>query len=299
MNALVFPVCIIGAAGAAGVAVSVVSLHFFRHWLRPQTIPASAAVNKPRTIISIGTMVKSAVAELAQDRRSRRSKKIMAVLAMGLFLCGEMATGKMLFALICAVVGTGGMYAYSIRQEKRSRDRINLQLAEALTMIANSVRAGQSLQQALEFLTQESQPPLSFEFSQMVSEMRFGTPLFDALQGFARRVPTADVVMAVNAIHLAKETGGNLAEILTRVASTIAERRKIQGKVNALTAQGRASGMIMSIIPFVLLGLLYAMEPSMIELLFTTFLGNLMLLAVIVMISAGAYMIDKIVNVSV
>jgi tight adherence protein B len=299
MNAIIVPVCIVGGSSAAGAAAGILVYRVILRWQRHRVLSSPAPLRPPRIPFSLRSMLKGAYDELSRDRRSRRSKKITLLIAAGAFLAGGVLTGKIIFALICAAGAAAGTHAYFVRRAKRNREQINTQLGEALGMIANSVRAGQSLHQALELLSREAPQPLSMEFSQVISELRFGTPLYETLQGLVKRVPTADMTMAVNAMHLAKETGGNLAEILTRVASTIAERRKIQGKVNTLTAQGRASGMIMSMVPFILLAVLYGMEPSMVGLLFTTFLGNLMLLAVIAMISAGAFIIDRIVNVSV
>lgn len=287
------------SAIAAGAVVGILVFRGIRRRMvaRAAAVPAQPLTPAPRR--SLRELFHGAYAELSRGRRSRQSKKILLLIGVMSLSLGGILTGKIIFALISALGAVAGVHVYFNRREQRIREQINAQLAEALGMIAGGVRAGQSLQQAFEFLAGQLKPPLSLEFTQVLSAVRLGMPLDEALQGLARRVPTPDMIMAVNAIHLAKETGGNLAEILTRVAATIAERRKIQGKVNALTAQGRASGTIMSIVPFILLGVLYVMEPAIVGLLFTTFLGNLMLLAVIVMIAAGAFIIGRIVNISI
>lgn len=285
-------------SGSAGAGM-LIGMAVYRLIQRVRVRAAAPRPVVPRISVPPRARVTAAWAELARDPRSARSKKIL--LAAGIVCCaaGFALTGKIIFALICAIAPLAGARVMYARAAARVAGVMNVQLAEALGMLANNLRAGQSLQQSLESLAAESAPPLSLQWAQLISEVRLGMPMDEALDGVGRRVQTPEMSMAIIAMRLARETGGNLADILTRVVAIIGERRKVEGKIKALTAQGRASGVIMSFIPFVLLAVMYALEPSLAGLLFTTVLGNLMLVAVIAMLATGAFVINKIVDISI
>jgi tight adherence protein B len=103
----------------------------------------------------------------------------------------------------------------------------------------------------------------------------------------------------VTSLNVARETGGNIGEMLTRLASTMRERRKLQGRIAALTAQGKASGLVMSFAPFVLLIALYAMEPATFGLLFTTVAGNILLTVAVIMVGCGGMLINRLVKIDI
>lgn len=236
---------------------------------------------------------------LAENPNSKVSRKIRLTVASAGFLAVLVIVGKIIFALLCA----GGIFMaigwHFNKQIKKNKDKFDDQLIEALGMIKNSVRAGQSLVQAFENMVKDTKPPVSTEFEEVLRQTRLGTPIEQALIDMTKHLNSKDLKIAVTSINLAKETGGNLGEILTRLSDTMRERKKIQGKIVTLTAQGKASGMVMSAVPFLLLVVLYLMEPGMMGLLFTTFLGNIMLAIAIAMISAGAILINKIVSIDI
>jgi tight adherence protein B len=145
----------------------------------------------------------------------------------------------------------------------------------------------------------QTKPPLADELAEVLKQVQLGTPMHVALVNMTRRVESRDLRIVVTAINLARETGGNLGEILLRLADTMKERKRIQGKIVSLTAQGKASGLVMSAVPFLLLIVLYAMEPQMVGLMFTTLLGNVMLCAVVVMVLLGSVLVKKIVQIDI
>ncbi|OGS18639.1 MAG: hypothetical protein A2219_06245 [Elusimicrobia bacterium RIFOXYA2_FULL_50_26] len=243
--------------------------------------------------------IRNAVSVVAANPASKQAVKIRVIAASIVFLAAFVIIGKMIFALLC-----GGGFYWAIgwhfnKKIKKMWSVFDEQLIEALGMIKNSVRAGQSLPQALENMVNNSKPPLSLEFAQMLQRSKLGVPVEDALKDMAAKIPSNDLRIMVTAINLSRETGGNMGEILLRLADTMRERKKIQGKIVALTAQGKASGMVMSVVPFILLGLLYAMEPGMMGLLFTTLLGNIMLAIAVTMIAIGTFIINKIVSIDI
>jgi len=243
--------------------------------------------------------VRDAVAIVAENPASKDAVKIRVIAAAIVFLAAFIIIGKIIFALLCGGAFFWAAGWYFNKKIKKQWSIFDDQLIEALGMIKNSVRAGQSLPQALENMVNDSKPPLSLEFAQVLQRSKLGVPVEDALRDMAAGIPSNDLRIMVTAINLSRETGGNMGEILSRLADTMRERKKIQGKIVALTAQGKASGMVMSVIPFILLGLLYAMEPAMMGLLFTTLLGNIMLAIAITMIAIGTFIINKIVSIDI
>ncbi len=236
---------------------------------------------------------------LKENPDSQASKKIklwITLITLGFF---QLVIGKILFALLFAIAMYAGIGMYFRKQIKNRMDAFENQLIEALSMITNSVRAGQSLQQALENMIKDTKPPLSTEFENALRQVKLGMPMSEALLGITQCVQSKDLTIVVNSINLARETGGNLGEILSRLAATMKERRKIQGKIVALTAQGKVSGIVMGCVPFLLLGVLYVIEPNMMGLLFSTVLGNIMLFMAVIMVALGMFFIQKIVTIDI
>ncbi|MBN1622491.1 MAG: type II secretion system F family protein, partial [Endomicrobiales bacterium] len=236
---------------------------------------------------------------LSENPDSRASNKIKLALCLILFIVFFLLLGKILFAILIAT----GIYiligVYFNRIKQKELEKFENQLIDALSLITNFVRSGQALLQAIENMIKESKPPISIEFGKALQQIKLGTPTEEALNDIAKRVKSKDLRIAIISINLAKETGGNLGEILTRLADTMRERKKIQGKVDALTAQGKASGIIVGSIPLLLLGILYFLEPQMFGLMFSTLLGNVLFTIVILMISMGMFFINRLVKIDI
>lgn len=244
-------------------------------------------------------ILKKVVKALSENPYSRASQKIKMIMAVISLLIVFALTNNILFSLVAGAGLFYGVGSYFAKQIKDKMGVFNDQLIEALGMITNLVRAGQSFSQALENLVKDSKPPLSTEFELALKKIKLGTPVGDALMEMSDKIPSNDLRITVLSINLARESGGNMGEILSRIAETMRERKKINGKIAALTAQGKVSGIVMGFVPFILLGVLYFIQPSMMGLLFNTFLGNIMLCLVIVMVTVGMIVINKIVSIDV
>lgn len=183
---------------------------------------------------------------------------------------------------------------------KKKRERaFEEQLPEALLMIAGSLRAGAGLNVALESMVSETRPPISQEFELMLREQRLGVDLDTALQNMERRMPVQDFIMVVAGMRISREVGGNLAETLEGIADTLRRKLTMEGKIRALTAQGRMQGIVMTCLPLFLMFILKHMEPEAMEPLFTTWYGWITLAVVAVMEVVGYFFIRKIVNIDV
>ena len=148
-----------------------------------------------------------------------------------------------------------------MRQSGRLK-KFNDQLGDGITLMANGLRAGYSLLQAMDAVAREMPPPISFEFRRVVQEIGLGIDNERAFQNLLRRVPSDDLDLMVTAISVQAEIGGNLAEILEIIGFVIRERVRIKGEIKVLTAQGQISGYVITFLPIVLGLVLYAMNPE-------------------------------------
>lgn len=173
------------------------------------------------------------------------------------------------------------------------------QMVDALTIMANGVKSGSNPQQAMQRVVEIMGNPVSAEFGQVITQTQFGQSFEEALTDLGERIPRPDVQMFVTAINILKETGGNMSETFETIVSTIRERQKLEKKIAAMTAQGVMQGIIITSIPFVLLGVFYFIDPSYIAPLFSTTMGLVMLAAMLGLQIIGGVMIKKIVTIKV
>jgi tight adherence protein B len=189
--------------------------------------------------------------------------------------------------------------AYVGLRRGRRLKAFNSQLGDTINLMVNSIRAGYSILQAMRAVSDEMAPPISEEFGRVVQEVQLGIPLDDALAHMLRRVPSEDLDMMITAINIQREVGGNLAEVLESISFTIRERIRIKGEIKALTAQSRISGYMVALVPVVLAGVIYLINPEFMGLLFQHTCGHIMLGVAVLGIGAGFFVINKVVDIDV
>ncbi len=184
-------------------------------------------------------------------------------------------------------------------RRKRRMSKFAAQLPEALELIARALRAGHSLASGFNLVANEMSEPIGGEFRRTFEEQNLGKPLEEALNDLVKRIPNLDLKFFATAIILQRQTGGDLAEILDKIGHLVRERFKIWGQVQALTGEGRLSGIVLLALPPALFVVVYRMNPDYLMLLFTDPLGKKMLIGGVVSQLLGALMIRKIVNIRV
>jgi tight adherence protein B len=184
-------------------------------------------------------------------------------------------------------------------RRKRRLKKFAAQLPEALELVARALRAGHSLAAGFRLVSSEMSEPIGGEFNRVFEEQNLGIPFEEALEGLTDRVPNLDLKFFATAVIWQRQTGGDLAEILDKIGSLIRERFKIWGQVQALTGEGRLSGIVLLALPPMLFVAVYRMNPDYLMLLFTDDLGKKMLIGGILMQLLGALVIRKIVNIRV
>jgi tight adherence protein B len=189
--------------------------------------------------------------------------------------------------------------AWLLMRRKRRLKKFAAQLPQALELIARALRAGHSLAAGFSLVAQEMSEPIGDEFSRTFEEQNLGKPLEESLENLTKRVPNLDLKFFATAIILQRQTGGDLAEILDKIGHLIRERFQIWGQVQALTGEGRLSGIVLLALTPALFAVVYRMNPDYLMLLFTDELGKKMLVGGVVSQLLGAIMIRKIVNIRV
>lgn len=178
-------------------------------------------------------------------------------------------------------------------------EKFNLQLLEALPMMANALRAGFSINQAFESVAEGTDAPMKQEVSLFLQQLRVGVSFSEALAAFDQRVGSEDLTLICTAIDIARRSGGNLTEIFDTIAETIRARLRIRQHIKTLTAQGRLQGFIIGTMPFLLgIGMTIFKPKLMIPFVFS-FAGAGILLAVVILVALGGWMIRKIVTIDI
>ncbi len=180
---------------------------------------------------------------------------------------------------------------------KKRLKYLNEQLCDAIVLISNSLKAGYSFFQAVDTVSKEMSGPIAEEFTILQKETNLGLTTETALENLVERCASDDLGLVVTAVQIQRQVGGNLAEILDNISSTIRERIKVKGEVKALTAQGRMSGLIISLLPVVLGLILFVINPEHIKKLFDNPIGLMILVFSILMELIGIYFIKQIVKV--
>jgi tight adherence protein B len=203
--------------------------------------------------------------------------------------------------LIGAVIGGMAPRFYVKRQQGQRLKKFDEQLSDMLNLMVNGLKAGYSTMQAMEAVSRELPPPMNDEFRRVVQEMQLGIPMETALDNLLRRIPSPDLDFVITAINVQREVGGNLSEILDTISFTIRERVRIKGEIRVLTAQVRASGTLLALIPMALALILWFMNPEYLMSFFDRgpVCGWSAIGLIVVMIAMGYFIMMKIADIEV
>jgi tight adherence protein B len=203
--------------------------------------------------------------------------------------------GALVLLFIAAVTPAVVLSGLSSRRQRK----FTSQLPDTLQLLSGSLRAGYSLLQGVEAVSQEVSDPMGQELRRVLAEARLGRPLEDSLADTAQRMGSPDFDWAVMAIRIQREVGGNLAELLQTVGETMIARERLRREVRSLTAEGRISAIILGILPIALGGVMYAVNPEYIQVLFKHTSGHIMLAGAGLLALVGFYWMKKTIEIEV
>jgi tight adherence protein B len=208
-------------------------------------------------------------------------------------------TRNLLVAALVVLIGTVAPFVYLSVMASRRHAKFDEQLPATLQLIAGALQAGHSLQQAVDTVVHEAGDPIASEFQRVLTEARLGRPLEEAFEAMAKRTGSVDFEWTVMAIRLQRQVGGNLAEVLSTVSQTIRDRYSLKRQIRALSAEGRLSSLILSILPVLLFAALMVFNPLFLRPLYTTGRGIVMMVAAFILMVLGVFWLKKITDIKV
>ena len=217
------------------------------------------------------------------------------ILASAGFILGRFGNNFLVSLLIALVAGTIPFLFLSIKKKKRT-SLIERQMPDVMELLARSLRAGHTLPSALELAGKETPEPLGTELRTAYEEQRLGLSLGDALRHVVDRVASRDLRYFVTAVLIQTETGGNLAEIMEKIGYLIRDRLRVKAKIRGLTAEGRLSATILSILPFAMFLILFTIHKQYVMTLFVDPWGNKLLVAGLIAMTLGILSMRRIIN---
>lgn len=234
------------------------------------------------------------------DMDKRTAKILLQLLIVGAFAVGFILSGgAIMFSVAFAVIGMLVPRAILKIAHDWRLDMFDIQLIDVVTMIKNSLKSGLGLQQAFEMVANEFTAPANQEFALVLKEIRMGLDMDEALENLNKRIPNQELEMVITSIVTLRKTGGNMVETFELITHTIKERRKVEGKIKALTAQGKTQTRILLAMPFFMAGILTFMDPDFMSPLFNTLLGWIFLTIIGLMMTMGYVVIKKLTTIEI
>lgn len=189
------------------------------------------------------------------------------------------------------------LYVFSKR--KTRLEKLERQLPEVADLIARSLRAGHAFPSTVQMVADEMTDPIASEFRMIADEVNFGVPMAVALQKMAMRIPLTDLRYMVIAILIQRESGGNLAELMTNISLLIRERLKLLGQIRTLSAEGKLSAWILGLLPLMICLVLGVLNPGYFDLLISDPDGMQLIILAVGLMLVGAFWMRKIIKIHI
>ena len=220
------------------------------------------------------------------------------IVALGGFYLGYLSDGAVRGFILAPVLGAIP-FLFLKRKRGRKTELVERLMPDVMELLARSLRAGHSLPSAIELAGQETPYPLGRELRIVYEEQRMGIGVPEALRHMVERVNSDDLRFFVTAISIQTETGGNLAEIMEKIGLLIRNRLNLKGKVRALSAEGRASALVIGLMPFLLFFFLYFWKPDYALLMFRDPVGRKYMVGGLISLGLGFLLLKKIITIRV
>ncbi|MGD9830077.1 MAG: type II secretion system F family protein [Hyphomicrobiaceae bacterium] len=199
--------------------------------------------------------------------------------------------------LLAGFAGALGLPRWTLKfLTKRRQKKFLAEFANAIDVIVRGVKSGLPLNECLAIISREAVDPIAGEFKDLVEQQRVGIPLIEAFDRMIARMPLAEVKFFAIVVGIQQQAGGNLSEALGNLSGVLRDRKTLQMKVAALSAEAKASAYVLGALPFIVMGMVYVTTPQYISILWTTKTGQFVLLAALFWMSCGALMMKKMIN---
>jgi tight adherence protein B len=241
----------------------------------------------------INNFIKTSLIKVGRGEIFRIEAVLVAAFA-ALFLI----TMKIFVLILGAAAAAAAPKIYVNLKQKKYIDEYYSQLPDFIESVLSSLKAGQSIVKAFQVKAEKNDGAISAEINMVIRKIELGQSLSQALNGLKERVPVKENEIFIAAINTSLETGGNVTHVLGNILATIRKREELKRELKAMTSQGVLSGVIVGMLPLFLLVIIFFIDPGFVTPLFTTTVGNIMLVAVVIMESIGALIIKRIVTIN-
>jgi tight adherence protein B len=212
-------------------------------------------------------------------------------------ILGMTFTGNPVIAMLGFAAGAAGPFIYVFRKRRERMEKFEEQLPDAVDVMKRALRAGHPFNTCLKLVAEDMDEPISREFEQTFADVNYGNDLRRALLGMLLRVPSTNLMAVVTAVLIQKETGGNLAEIFESISQVIRSRFRFGRRVRTLSAEGRLSAWILTLVPIILFGVLWVTTPAYLPPLLDSPTGQKMIIFAVVMMVVAVYWMRKIIRI--
>ncbi len=221
---------------------------------------------------------------------------ITMVASLGL---GWVVTGQPIMGILTGGLGLAAPYMYMVQRAAKRQATLTSQLPDALDMLSGALRSGYALTRGFQVVAAQMHPPISEEFERVLQDVQVGISVSDALDGLLARTDSYDLELMVSAIQTQLTMGGNLSEVLDKIAGMIRERVRLQGEINAATSEGRMSAGILVAMPIIMAVIISVVNPGYLDPLFEERLGIMMLIGAGLLMVTGMVIIKKLLDIDI
>lgn len=204
---------------------------------------------------------------------------------------------NVIYAIILTIVFLYCRWIILENKKQKSRKETDKQILEIIRLFRNSVSSGESITQTIDSVSKQIKEPLSLEFKEISNKVKLGISLDEALKDSVVKISNEQYKFFMDSIRISYSTGIKISDILSKIEESVSRKLSLSNKVDVLTSQVRFSGIIISVIPFFIVLLIYFFEPEMISILFTSVLGNMILLICVIMVLSGSFIMKKIADI--
>lgn len=219
------------------------------------------------------------------------------LLAVGIAAAAVIVTGNPMLAILGFGAGAAAPFIYVFRKRRARLEKFEEQLPDAIDVMKRALRAGHPFSTCIKLVAEDMDEPISREFEQTFADINYGNDSRRAMLGMLMRVPSSNLMAVVTAVLIQRETGGNLAEIFERIAQVIRSRFRFGRRVRTLSAEGRLSAWILTLVPIVLFGVIWITTPSYLPPMLEHPVGQKLLIFAIVMMIVAVYWMRKIIRI--
>jgi tight adherence protein B len=228
---------------------------------------------------------------------AHRLVMLAVLIAVGAFALAMVLFRNPLLGLMAFLAGAAAPFVFIFRARRARLEKFEEQLPDAVDVMKRALRAGHPFNSCIKLVAEDMDAPIAREFELTFADVNYGSDVRRALLGMLLRVPSSNLMAVVTAVLIQKETGGNLAEIFERISQVIRSRFRFGRKVRTLSAEGRMSAWILSLVPIILFGVLWITTPAYLPPLLEHPIGQKMLIFAVIMMVVAVFWMRKIIRI--